>query len=105
MHKINGQLTVKLFLRLSKSKLLAPPILAYPDFSKDFVLDTDASKHGLGAILSQCQEDNRLHPVPWGSQSISAAEVNHTITNLEILAVVWAITHFRYYLYGDNATA
>ena len=48
----------------SKSKLLAPLVLTYPDFSKDFVLDTDASKHGVGAILSQCQEDNRLHPYP-----------------------------------------
>ena len=35
-----------------KSKLLTPPILAYLDFGKDFVLETDASKHGLGAILS-----------------------------------------------------
>ena len=87
-----------------KSKLLAPPILAYPDFGKDFVLETDASKHGLGAILSQRQEDNRLHPVAYASQSISASEANYAITNLETLAVVWAITHFRYYLYGHNVT-
>ena len=36
-----------------KSKLLSPPILAYPDFTKDFILETDASKRGLGVILSQ----------------------------------------------------
>ena len=87
-----------------KSKLLTPPILAYPDFDKDFVLETDASKHGLGAILSQRQEDNRLHPVAYASRSISASEANYAITNLETLAVVWAITHFRYYLYGHNIT-
>ena len=50
-------------LEILKSKLLSPPILAYPDFKKDFVLETDASKLGLGAILSQRQEDNRLWPV------------------------------------------
>ena len=88
-----------------KEQVASTTDIGIPRFNKDFVLDTDASKHDLGAILSQCQEDNRLHPVAGDSQSISAAEVNYTITNLEILAVVWAITHFRYYLYGDNATA
>ena len=46
-----------------------------------------ASMHGLGAILSQCQEDNGLHPVAYASRSVSAAEANYTITNLETLAV------------------
>ena len=67
---------------------LSPPILAYPDFKKDFVLETNASKLGLGAILSQRQEDNRLHPVAYASQSVSASEANYAITNLETLAVV-----------------
>ena len=71
-----------------KSKLLTPPILAYPDFSRDFIIETDASKHGLGAILSQHQEDNRLHPIPYASRSVSASEANYAITNLETLAVV-----------------
>ena len=71
-----------------KSKLLLPPILAYPDFKKDFVLETDASKLGLGAILSQRQEDNRLHPVAYASRSVSASEANYAITDLETLAVV-----------------
>ena len=44
-----------------KSKLLTPPVMAYPKFDKDLVLETNANKHGLGAILSQCQEDNKLH--------------------------------------------
>ena len=87
-----------------KSKLLTPPILAYPDFSRDFIIETDASKHGLGAILSQHQEDNRLHPIAYASRSVSASEANYAITNLETLAVVWAITHFRYYVYGHNVT-
>ena len=87
-----------------KSKLVTPPILAYPDFSKDFIIETDASKYGLGAILSQRQEDRRLHPVAYASRSVSASEANYAITNLETLAVVWAIAHFRYYVYGHNVT-
>ena len=80
--------------------------MVYPDFSRDFILETDASKHGLGAILSQLQQDNKLHPaaVAYASRSLSNAEANYAITNLETLAVVWAITHFRYYLYGHNVT-
>ena len=88
-----------------KRKLLSPPILAYPDFKKDFVLETDASKLGLGAFfVTTPRRHNRLHPVAYTSRSVSASEANYAITNLETLAVVWAITHFRYYLYGHNVT-
>ena len=87
-----------------RSWLLAAPVLVYPNFSKDFTLETDASKIGLGAILSQYQEDNKLHPVAYASRSVSTAESNYAITNLETLAVVWAVTHFKYYLYGHKVT-
>ena len=86
-----------------RTKLLTSPVLVYPDFSKDFTLETDASKHGLGAILSQ-YKDQRLHPVAYASQSVSTAEANYAVTDLETLAVVWAVTHFRYYLYGHDVT-
>jgi len=46
-----------------KSRLLAPTILTYPNFTRNFILETDASKHILGAILSQHHQDNKLHPV------------------------------------------
>ena len=85
-------------------KLLTSPLLAYPDFSKDFTLETDASKFGLGAILSQYQEDQKLHPVAYASRSVSTTETNYAITDLETLAAVWAVTHFRYYLYGHDVT-
>ena len=80
-----------------KSKLLTAPILAYPDFTRDFVLETDASKQGLGAILSQLQDDFKLHPLAYASRSLSPSEKNY---ELETLAVVLAILHFRYHLYG-----
>ena len=87
-----------------KSKLLMAPILAYPVFTKDFILETDASKQGLGAILSQLQDDSKLHPLAYARRSLSSSEKNYAITELETLAVVWAIVHFRYHLYDNRVT-
>ena len=87
-----------------RDKLSTSPLLAYPNFNRDFRLETDASKLGLGAILSQYEEDQKLHPVAYASRSISSAEANYAVTDLETLAVVWAVTHFRYYLYGHSVT-
>ena len=50
-----------------KKKCVQAPILAFPDFNKTFLLDTDASGKGLGAVLSQKQEDGRYHPVAYAS--------------------------------------
>ena len=81
-----------------KSCLITAPVLAYPDFNRNFVLETDASIVGLGAILSQIQEDMKLHPLAYASRSLSKSEKNYSATDLETLAVVWGVTHFRYYL-------
>ena len=89
------------FLRL-KDLLVTPPVLAFPNFTKSFVLHTDASIEGLGAVLEQEQEDGRLHPVAYASRSLSKAERNYGITDLEALGVVWAAKHFRAYLYGHK---
>ncbi len=87
-----------------KEKLTVAPILAYPNFEESFVLETDASIHGLGAILSQKQVDGELHPVAYASRALSPQEKNYAITDLETLAVVWAVTHFHAYLYGHEVT-
>ena len=50
-----------------KTQLTTAPVLAYPDSTKEFVHKTDASYVGLGAILSQAQEDGKLHPVSYAS--------------------------------------
>ena len=89
------------FLRL-KDLLVSPPVLAYPNFDKSFVLYTDASIEGLGAVLEQEQEDGKLHPVAYASRSLSKTEQNYGITELEALGVVWAAKHFRAYLYGHK---
>ena len=87
-----------------KKKLVKGPVLVYPDFTKDFVLKTDASIHSLGAVLSQVQEDKNCHPVSYASQALTPRECNYAITELETLTVVWPMGHFHKYLYGHNIT-
>ena len=87
-----------------KQCLTTAPMLCYPLFDQPFVLETDASIRGIGAILSQVQDDGQCHPIAYASSSLTAAEHNYSITELETLAVVWSITHFHTYLYGHQVT-
>ena len=84
----------------SLSAAKAKAILSYPDLDKDFVLETDASALGLGAVLSELRM--RVHPVAYASRSLSPQEKRYAVTELETLAVVWAVSHFHAYLYGHN---
>lgn len=86
-----------------KDRLSTAPILVYPDFSCPFVLETDSSIQGLGAILSQSC-DKFLHPVAYASRALSQSERKYGVTDLETLAIVWACTHFHAYLYGHCVT-
>ena len=81
-----------------KAKLTSQPILQYPDFSKEFILTTDANNAGLGAVLSQGLLGKDL-PVAYASRSLNKAEINYTTNEKELLAIVWATRYFRPYLY------
>ena len=73
-------------------------ILQYPDFKRPFVLYTDASGTGLGAILSQKDDENRERVIAYASKSLNKAESNYRITDQECLVVIWAVKHFEQYL-------
>ena len=82
-----------------KQACMNSPVLAFADYTKGFLLETDASKEGLGAVLSQKQVDGWFHLVAYGSQALTAHEKNYYSTKLEFLALKWAITeHFKEYL-------
>ena len=87
-----------------QERLVTSPALIYPDFSKDFVSETDAYVCGIGAVLSQHHDDQHLHPVAYASRALSPVEQRYGITELETLTVVWAISHFHHYLYGRSVT-
>ena len=83
-----------------KKAVMSIPVLAYPDPNKVYLLKTDASKLGLGAVLSQKQTDGRYNPVVFSSRALHGAEVNYHSTKLEFLAMKWSIEHFQTYLLG-----
>lgn len=86
-----------------KQVLIGRPLLAYPDFTQPFVLETDASTAGLGACLMQDQGAG-LQPIAYASKMNSPTVAKYAITELECFAVVWAVKLLRPYLYGRRFT-
>ena len=62
-------------------------VLALANYTKDFLLETDASEEGLGAVLSQKQEDGWVHPVAYGSQTLTMHEKNYHSTKLRVSGI------------------
>ena len=86
-------------VRVLKEKIMSAPVLVFPDFNKPFLLETDASKEGLGAVLSQKQDDGCYHPVAFGSRTLTPSEQNYHSSKLEFLVLKWSVTkHFKEYL-------
>jgi predicted aspartyl protease len=84
-----------------KTALTSAPILAYPSPEADFVLDTDASDFGIGAVVSQVQ--NRVEKViAYGSRAMTQTEKLYCTTRKELLAVKHFIEHFQHYLSGRH---
>lgn len=82
-----------------KTALTTAPVLKYPSTTDPFILDTDASNFGLGAVLSQVQ-DGEERVVAYYSTTLSKPERNYCVTRKELLAVVKAVKRFHHYLYG-----
>ena len=86
-------------VNILKEKVQSMPVLVFPDFNKPFILEMDASKEGLGAVLSQKQSDRQYHPVTFGSHFLTPSEKNYHSSKLEFLALKLSMTeHFKEYL-------
>ena len=87
-----------------KQCLTTAPVLAFPDFSKPFILDTDASDTGIGAVLSQTDDNGREKVIAFASRTLSKPERRYCVTRKELLSVVTFIRHFRPFLLGHKFT-
>ena len=87
-----------------KSKLCSQPILKSPDFEREFILQTDASDRGVGAVLSQQDDDGIEHPIAYFSHKLLPREVNYSTVEKECLAIKKATHALRVYLLGRKFT-
>ena len=83
-----------------KTVLCSEPVLKNPDFEKEFILQTDASDRGLGAVLSQLDKDGKDHPILYLSRKLYPREENYATIEKECLAIKWAVESLQYYLLG-----
>lgn len=86
-----------------RQSLSKKPVLYSPNFDEDFVLQTDASDRGLGAVLLQGPPGDR-HPIAYISRKLFPREVRYSTVEKEALAIKWALDSFRYYLLGREFT-
>eukprot|EP00245_Coleochaete_scutata_P000411 TRINITY_DN1051_c1_g1_i1.p1 TRINITY_DN1051_c1_g1~~TRINITY_DN1051_c1_g1_i1.p1 ORF type:complete len:1227 (+),score=252.29 TRINITY_DN1051_c1_g1_i1:430-3681(+) len=90
--------------RKLKERLVSAPILGRPRGDRPFTLHTDWSAVGLGAVLTQQDDEGREYVVAYASRSNNSAESRYSSYEGECLAAVWAVAHFRCYLYGREFT-
>ena len=99
---INWSEAAQSAFEILKELCINAPILAFPDYKLPFILHTDSSTEGLGAVLYQKQE-GKLRVIAYASRSVTKTESNYPTHKLEFLALKWAICEkFHEYLYGST---
>ncbi|KAL5560290.1 hypothetical protein UlMin_036501 [Ulmus minor] len=91
---------LKAFLEL-KQKLSSAPVIVAPDWAAPFELMCDASDVAVGAVLGQ-KRNRVFHSIYYASKTLQGAQLNYTVTEKELLAVVFAFDKFRSYLVGTK---
>ena len=86
-----------------RDALCSKPILQFPDFTRPFVITTDASGYAIGGVLSQGEIGKDL-PIAYTSRLLNNAEKNYSTIEKELLAIVYCVNHFRPYIYGRKFT-
>ena len=87
-----------------KRALTVAPVLVTPDWSKPFILQTDASAYVLGYVLSQLDSQGEEHPIAFASKKLLASKRNYSAIEREALVMVKEVQHFRTYLEGNPFT-
>ncbi|KAJ1143845.1 hypothetical protein NDU88_010147 [Pleurodeles waltl] len=85
-----------------KEAMCTAPVLKAPDYSQEFIVQTDASEHGIGAVLAQLNEEGRDQPVVFISRRLLPREQRWSAIEREAFAVVWALKKLRPYLFGTH---
>ncbi|GFW23847.1 retrovirus-related Pol polyprotein from transposon 297 [Trichonephila clavipes] len=85
-----------------KGKLIDKPVLYAPNFEREFIVQTDASNAGMGAVLSQLTEQGEEHPILYLSKKFSEVEKRYCTTEKECASIVCAIKRLHYYLDGNS---
>ena len=80
-----------------RKRLVSSPVLAYPDYERRFILDTDASDVGIGAVLSQVSDCGSERVIAYASRSLTRPEQRYCVTRKELLAVVEFVHHMIYF--------
>lgn len=83
-----------------KTALSSAPLLAQPNFKREFVIQCDASNIGVGGVLFQYDDEGREHPIAFVSQKLNRAQRNYTVTELECMAAIVCVNRFRPYIEG-----
>lgn len=104
MLKMNNKVDIKdekyiNCFNICKELLTKDPILAYPDFSKPFILATYAYNFAVGAVLSQIQ-NGKERPMCYASRTLNEHEIHYSTIEKELLAMVRAMGYYRPYLFG-----
>jgi hypothetical protein len=86
-----------------KASLMSTPMLAYPDFSLPFTIQSDASDVAIGAVIGQ-HVLGKFRPIMYASRHLTGAETRYSTTERKLLAVVWAAKKFSPYIYGQHVT-
>ena len=86
--------------KLLKEALCSAPVLSEPDFSREFIIQCDASRVGVGGVLYQVDDNGKERPISFVSQKLNKHQQNYTVTEIECLAVVVSVEKFRPYIEG-----
>lgn len=96
-----GEKEEKGFLNI-KQQFIKDVVLIHPDPKRSFILETDASNHGIGSVLYQTMEDGSIGVVAFYSRNLRGAELNYCTTEKELMAIVHSLQKFRLYLTGTE---